>query len=86
MPGFGGARSTNVFVGACLGTGAASQGVRACATGRVVPLMGSALLAEYEDVLSHAALSEGCRLTQAEREDLLDIFIARCPPLNASSA
>jgi len=40
--------------------------------------MGSALLAEYEDVLSRPALFEGCRLTQAEREDLLDIFIARC--------
>ena len=42
---------TNVFIGACLGTGAARQAVAACVSGAVRPLMGAALLAEYEDVL-----------------------------------
>jgi len=47
---------TNVFVGACLGTGASSRVVEACLTQRFQPLMGAALLAEYEDVLARAPL------------------------------
>ncbi len=69
---------TNVFVGACLGQGAAAQVVRACLVGTVQPLMGAALLAEYEDVLSRDTLMSRSRLSAAEREELLDIFIARC--------
>lgn len=40
--------------------------------------MGTALLAEYEDVLGRGALFERSRLDSAEREELLDIFLARC--------
>ena len=40
--------------------------------------MGTALLTEYEDVLARQSLFEGCRLGQAERDELLDIFLARC--------
>jgi uncharacterized protein len=40
--------------------------------------MGAALLAEYEDVLGRASLWSKCRLSTVEREDLLDIFLARC--------
>ena len=69
---------TNVFVGACLGTGAASQVVAACLRGQALPLMGTALLSEYEDVLGRHDLFASCRLSAAEREDLLDIFLARC--------
>lgn len=69
---------TNVFVGACLGTGAAAAVVRACLLGTVQPLMGAALLAEYEDVLARDELMTDSRLSRAERDDLLDIFIARC--------
>jgi len=69
---------TNVFVGACLGTGAAAVVVRACLMGTVQPLMGAALLAEYEDVLARDELMADSRLSRAEREDLLDIFLARC--------
>lgn len=69
---------TNVFVGACLGTGAASQVITACLQQRAKPLMGAALLAEYEDVLSRPALFAQCRLTAAERSELLDIFLATC--------
>lgn len=69
---------TNVFVGACLGTGAAAGVVRACLLGTVKPLVGAALLAEYEDVLARDELMADSRLSRAEREDLLDIFIACC--------
>ena len=40
--------------------------------------MGTALLAEYEDVLGRPALFDGCRLNGDERSELLDIFLARC--------
>jgi len=69
---------TNVFIGACLGTGAASSVVRACLQGKVQPLMGVALMAEYEVVLARDELMAACRLSRGEREELLDIFIARC--------
>lgn len=69
---------TNVFVGACLGAGASNEVVALCLRGEILPLMGTALLAEYEDVLGREALFERSRLDSAEREELLDIFLARC--------
>jgi putative PIN family toxin of toxin-antitoxin system len=69
---------TNVFIGACLGTGAASRVIAACLRGDVQPLIGSALLAEYEDVLGRDALFARCRLSTPERAELLDIFLAQC--------
>ena len=41
-------------------------------------LMGAALLAEYEDVMGRTALWAGARLTAAEREELLDIYLSIC--------
>jgi predicted nucleic acid-binding protein len=72
------ALDTNVFIGACLGKGPSRVVVEGCLTGRFVPLMGAALLAEHEDVLGRGALFEKCRLSAAERADLLDIFLAAC--------
>ncbi len=69
---------TNVFLGACLGAGASNEVVALCLRGEVAPLMGTALLAEYEDVLGREALFEHSRLDSAERAELLDIFLARC--------
>ena len=69
---------TSVFVSACLGTGAASKVVACCLRGEHEPLMGAALLAEYEDVLGRNALFRTCRLSAEERDELLDIFIAHC--------
>jgi uncharacterized protein len=69
---------TNVFVGACLGRGAASAVVEGSLRGQLVPLMGAALFAEYEDVLSREALFVRSRLSQAERQDLLDVFLSMC--------
>lgn len=69
---------TNIFVGACLGTDAARQVVAACLRGQVQPLMGTALFCEYEDVLARSELFKTCRLSPAERGELLDIFAAAC--------
>jgi predicted nucleic acid-binding protein len=40
--------------------------------------MGAALFAEYEEVLGRTELFETCRLNLAERDELLDIFLATC--------
>jgi putative PIN family toxin of toxin-antitoxin system len=69
---------TNVFVGACLGQGAAAGVIEQCLGARFVPLMGAALLGEYEDVLGRAALFQASRLNANERQELLDIFLAHC--------
>ena len=69
---------TNVFIGACLGMGASRAVIAACLEEKVTPLMGVALLAEYEDVLGRSNLFERSRLNAAEREELLDIFLAGC--------
>jgi predicted nucleic acid-binding protein len=47
---------TNVFLGAMLGRGAANAVVAACLRGQAIPLMGTTLLAEYEDILGRHAL------------------------------
>ena len=69
---------TNIFLGACLGTGAANHAVAACLRGQSTPLMGTALLTEYEDILGRSELFDQCRLTLKERNDLLDIFLSVC--------
>ena len=69
---------TNVFVSACLGQGAASAVVAACLQGHGTALMGTALLAEYEDVLGRTRLFGRSRLNAVERAELLDIFLAHC--------
>ncbi len=40
--------------------------------------MGAALFAEYEDVMGRDEVWRGCRLSSAERDDLLDAFVSRC--------
>lgn len=69
---------TNVFVGACIGVGASNAVIRACLQHRMVPLMGEALLSEYEAVLGREALFAKSRLDAAERSTLLDAFLALC--------
>lgn len=71
---------TNVFVGACLGAGAGASNevIARCLRGEATPLMGTALLAEYEDVLGRDELFERSRLDADERDELLDIFLSRC--------
>jgi putative PIN family toxin of toxin-antitoxin system len=69
---------TNVFVGACMGTGASAKLIELCIHGKIVPAMGSALLAEYEDVISREFLFKDCHLNLAQREELLDILLESC--------
>jgi len=69
---------TNVFVGACIGVGSANRVVAACLRGDAVPLMGTTLLREYEDVLLRPGVFRRSRLNAREREVLLDVFLARC--------
>jgi len=69
---------TNVFIGACMGIGAPNAVVAQCLDGTFEPLMGTALLTEFEDILARDSLFEGCRLDAGERSELLDIFLAHC--------
>ena len=69
---------TNVFVGACLGLGACNRVVAASLQGLCQPLMGSTLFLEHEAVLGRVALFEGCRLSQNDRSELLNIYLGRC--------
>lgn len=72
------ALDTDVLVAAMLGAGAANRLVGAVLEGRFEPLMGPALYAEHEAVMGRSALFARCRLSAAEREELLDIYFARC--------
>ena len=69
---------TNVFIGACLGSRPATGVLEACITGRAEPVMGTALLREYEAVLGRVDLFRTSGLQASEREELLDIFLAHC--------
>jgi putative PIN family toxin of toxin-antitoxin system len=69
---------TNIFVGACIGIGACNAVVRGCLQHRVAPLMGAALLAEFESVLGRDDLFVKSRLDALERSTLLDTFLAVC--------
>ena len=69
---------TDVFVSALLGKGASNRIVDACVAAELEPLMGAALLSEYEDVLGRDDLFANCALSRREREDVLDAFLFRC--------
>jgi putative PIN family toxin of toxin-antitoxin system len=68
---------TNIFVGACLGTGAANRVLALAIDGTIDSVMGKSLFSEHEDVLARSELFENCRLNQAERSELFDIYIAQ---------
>lgn len=69
---------TDVLVAAMLGVGAANRVLAAVLEGRFEPLMGPALYAEHEAVLSREALFRRCRLSGRERDELFDIYASRC--------
>lgn len=69
---------TDVWVAGVRGSGHANRVLRLCLEGRFTALMGAALLAEYEDLLGREKIWRGARLTAAEREDFLDIFLSTC--------
>ncbi|MET3612524.1 putative PIN family toxin of toxin-antitoxin system [Rhizobium aquaticum] len=69
---------TNVFIGACIGRGPASQVIEACLGGKLTPLMSNALYLEYEDVLDRSGIFTDARLGYDERQALFDIFLGKC--------
>jgi putative PIN family toxin of toxin-antitoxin system len=69
---------TNVFVAALLGKGAGRAVLQVCLEGRLQPLMGAALFAEYESLMGREAVFKGCRLDAGEREELLNSFLSVC--------
>lgn len=69
---------TNVFIGACLGSRSCIRVLEACLTGQAIPCMGTTLLTEYEVVMQRPSLLQRSALTPEEREELLNIVLARC--------
>lgn len=70
---------TNILVAVMLRGGrAAREIVRACLRGHYEPVLGPALLAEYEDVLGRADLFDDSALSLKERHEVLDGLLNRC--------
>lgn len=70
---------TSVFIAALLGPGGVNRRfIRVCLTGQLIPLMGTTLFLEYEDLLHRPDVLERCQLTGPEREALLDAFLSVC--------
>jgi putative PIN family toxin of toxin-antitoxin system len=70
---------TSVLVSAMLGPGGASREVlRRTLNGRYRPLLGAALLSEYEAAFGRERLFETCPLTARERAEVLDAFLSCC--------
>ena len=70
---------TNVFVSALLWPGGSSRAVlRAALRGRLHPLMGASLYAEYEDLVARDVLFTKSAISASEREALLNAFLSVC--------
>lgn len=70
---------TNVLVSALLRGGRATRAVlRACLTTQYRPVIGPALLAEWEDVLGREDLFSNSVLSAQEREAVFDALLAEC--------
>lgn len=68
---------TNIIVGAMLREGGAARAVlRLCLQGDIQPIIGMALFAEMEDVLSRKDLLQKSPLNKAERRDLFAAFLS----------
>jgi predicted nucleic acid-binding protein len=70
---------TNILVAARLRDGGSARAVlRACLRQQYQPVLGPALLAEYEDVLARDDLFAGSVLSARERDAVFDGFLSRC--------
>ncbi len=70
---------TSVLVSALLGPGGASRAVLRCTfKGVHLPLVGQALLAEYEAAIARESLFGNGAIPRREREELLDAFLSCC--------
>ncbi|MEJ7669791.1 MAG: putative toxin-antitoxin system toxin component, PIN family [Casimicrobiaceae bacterium] len=70
---------TNILVASLLrGGGSARAVLRACLNRQYQPVLGPALLAEYEDVLGRVDLFASSILSVRERNEVFDGFLNRC--------
>ncbi len=70
---------TNIWISALLRSGnAAREIIRLSLTRRIQPIMGAALYAEYEAVMSRAHLFKDSPLSAHDREAILDAFMRVC--------
>ena len=70
---------TNALVAALLRNGGTGRALlRACLQGQYQPVLGPALLAEYEDVLSRSGLFADSVLSAKERAEVFDGLLNRC--------
>ena len=70
---------TNILVAALLRGGRNTRAVlRGCMRGPYQPVVGPALLAEYEDLLGREALFRDSVLTAPQRDEVLDGFLNCC--------
>lgn len=68
---------TSVFVSALLGpSGPSREVLRRCLKGEYRPLLGTALLVEYESLLARPDQFESCVLSAFEREEVLDASLS----------
>ncbi len=65
---------TNIFLAVCLSQGPANAVIAACLKGQAIPLMGTSLFNEYEDVLARATLFQRSRLNSDECSELWIFF------------
>ena len=61
-----------------MGTGSCSEVIASCLRTNHIPLIGSALFAEYSDVINREDIFKVSHLSKDERNELLDIFLAYC--------
>ena len=70
---------TNVFAGALLRKeGYNRQVLHACLEERWRPVVGQALLLEYEDILRREPVFRRCPLSASERSELFEAFLSVC--------
>lgn len=70
---------TSVLVAGLLSArGRSREVLRGCLTRRFQPLIGTAMLTEFEAVLSREELFEDCPVSVEERQELFDALLSRC--------
>ncbi len=70
---------TNIIVAALQNKGGVARSIlRLCLSGHLQAVMGAALFAEYEDVLSRDLLFKDSKLHKQERENVLNGFLSVC--------
>ena len=70
---------TNVFISALLNPfGDSANILELCFRRQYVPLMGTTLYLEYEDVINRNEIFKNCLLSEDERQNALDDYLSIC--------